>query len=121
MMVGFVYLISVTVAYFIILRFDKENAVGLSQLMGNILAVCAAVWFYQSKNDKLAPFGVKGTVGLTLAILCVIQGLIFQQMFRWMTYPDISIFFGALGGFIFPFLLWNTFGKSVIEICKPRG
>ena len=112
LLAGLTYLIGVTIAYFIASRFDND-AVGVSQVVGTILGVFVAIWFYQSRNEQLAPAKVKLAVGGTLAALCVLQGLAFQQLLKWMTYPDISIGFGALGAFVFPFVLWNTFGKTV--------
>lgn len=118
---GFIYLVAVTVGYLILKRLDPENAVGLSQAEGSIIASCAAIWLYQAKNDEMAPFGVKATFGLTLAVLCIVQGLAFQQLWHWMDYPDVNISIGAIGGFLFPILLWKNFGKSIVQSRKPRG
>jgi hypothetical protein len=109
---GLTYVIGVTVTYFIAKRFDTD-AVGVSQVAGTLLGVWVANWLYQSRNEQVAPAKVKAVVGGTLAVLCVLQGLVFQQLLKWMTYPDISIGLGALGAVVFPFLLWNTFGKAV--------
>lgn len=109
---GLAYLVGVTVAYFVAVRF-VDDAVGISQVVGTILGVLVATWFYQSRNEQLAPAKVKLVVGGTLAVLCVLQGLAFQQFLKWMTYPDIGIFFGAVGALVFPFVIWNSFGKSV--------
>lgn len=114
---GLAYLVGVSVAYLFVSRFDSD-AVGVSQAVGTILGVFVAIWFYQARNEQLAPAKVKLTVGGSLAALCVLQGLAFQQLLKWMTYPDVSIFFGAIGALVFPFVLWNTVGKTVINSRK---
>ena len=111
---GLIYLIGVSAVYFIARRFETD-AVGVSQVVGTTLGVFVAAWLYQSRNEQLAPAKVKLAVGGTLAALCVLQGLVFQLSLGWMTYPAITIFFGALGALVFPFVIWNTFGKALID------
>ena len=109
---GLVYVVAVTVTYFIAVRFTDDAATP-SQIAGTIIGVLVAIWLYQSRNQRLAPLKVKLSVGVALAIASVLQSLIFQRVFHWMTYPDIGIFFGAVGALIFPLTLWNSFGKTV--------
>ncbi len=61
---------------------------------------------------------MKLDVGGTLAGLAILQGVAFQLLMEWTPYPVISIFFAALGALGFPFLLWNTFAKAVIDYRK---
>lgn len=115
LLAGLAYLLGVTAIYFVVAGRLDEEAVGVSQVGGTVLGVYVAVWLYQSENEQLAPARVKLAVGGTLATLCVLQGLVFQQLLQWTAYPGIAIFFGALGAIGFPFVLWNTFGKTVID------
>lgn len=117
---GLAYLIGVTLGYFIIIRFDQDSAFDLSHAVGSILATSIATWLYQSRNDELAPFDVKASVGATLAVLSIMQGLLFQRLFQWIPL-DISLILSSVGAFIFPFLLWNGTGKALIQSRKPRG
>ncbi|RYX83643.1 hypothetical protein EON83_13645 [bacterium] len=87
-------------------------------MVGVIAAIFVAAWFYQSRNEQLAPAKVKLVVGATLAVLCVVQGLLFQHFLQWMTYPDIAISIAALGTFVFPFVMWNPFGENVVALRK---
>jgi hypothetical protein len=114
---GLTYLIGVSAVYFIAGRFETD-AVGVSQVVGTVLGVFAAEWLYQSRNEQPAPAKVKLAVGGTLAALCVLQGLVFQMTLGWMTYPGITIFFGALGALGFPFVLWNTLSQALVASRK---
>ena len=111
------YLIGVTAVYFIAVHYI-EDAVSISRVVGTVLAVLIATWFYQSRNEKLAPPKVKLAVGATLAMLCVLQGVAFQQVLKWETHPNMRILFGALGAILFPFVIWNTFGNTIVALKK---
>ncbi|RYG69116.1 hypothetical protein EON80_10400 [bacterium] len=111
--------VAVTITYFIAKKFEGD-ATGISQVVGSIVGVYLAVWFYQSRNPDLAPAKIKAIVGATLATVVLIQGLIFQSLFHWILYPDIAIGIPIIGAFIFAFVLWNSFGKSVIAVKHPK-
>ncbi len=72
-----------------------------------------AVWSYQSDHKQLAPAKIKFVVSETLGVLCVVQGLAFQSFVKWMAFPDVGILFGVVGAFLFPFVIWSSFGKSI--------
>jgi hypothetical protein len=108
------YFLSVALTFAIASLF-RENSSGVSQCVGAILASQVAAILYGLKNDTPAPFKVKAFVSMMLVVLCVIQGLVFQVIWHWMEYPDISLTIGGIGTFFFPFLFWKTMEKGVVD------
>lgn len=118
--VGLFYLVGVALTYFAAVHL-VDDAAGGAQVVGTITGTFIAIWLYQSRNPQLAPAKVKLAVGGTLAILCILQGLVFQQLFHWMIYPDIGIGVPAIFTTVIPFAFWNTFGKNAIDYWKVKN
>ena len=111
--VGLSYVIGVTLAYAIIVAFDGDMNLALG--MGAILGTQIGAWLYHRRESATAPFSVKASVGLLMAILCVIQSLLFQVLWGWLKYPELSIPIGAVGTFVFPFVLYGTMQKAMVK------
>lgn len=110
--VGVVYIIGVTLAYIILAALDGDMNLALG--MGAILGTQIGAWLYHRRVSATAPFSVKASVGLLMAILCVLQSLLFQAMWGWLSYPEVSIPIGAVGTFVFPFVLYGTMQKVLV-------
>jgi hypothetical protein len=89
--------------------------VNLSLVIGSILGALIGALLYHRRESATAPFSVKASVGLTMAILCVIQSLLFQALWGWQKFPEVSIPIGAVGSFVFPFVLYGTIQKAMVK------
>ncbi|HKS08910.1 MAG TPA: hypothetical protein VJS13_05135 [Pyrinomonadaceae bacterium] len=121
LIVALVYVASVTVAYLVLSSYQPQSvdfALGLGAIVGSEIAAV----LYHRRESATAPFSVKATVGLLMAFLCVIQGGLFQVLWGWFKYPEISISIGAVGTFIGPFLFYgimqNAMNKSKAKRAK---
>lgn len=112
--VGLVYIIGVTLTYAIIATLGVGD-VSLSLVVGSILGAQIGAVLYHRRETAAAPFSVKASVGLLMAVLCVIQSLLFQVVWGWQKYPEVSIPIGAVGTFVFPFLLYGTMQKAMAK------
>ena len=89
--------------------------VNLSLVIGSILGALIGALLYHRRESATAPFAVKASVGLSMAILCVIQSLLFQALWGWQKFPEVSIPIGAVGSFVFPFVLYGTIQKAMVK------
>lgn len=111
--VGLAYVVGVTVAYAVIGAFDGDMNLALG--MGAILGTQIGALLYHRREPAAAPFSVKASVGLLMAVLCVLQSLLFQALWGWLEYPELSIPIGAVGTFVFPFVLYGTMQKAMVK------
>jgi hypothetical protein len=118
LIVSVVYLTVASVAFLIGLKADSDDAAGLPQFTATFCSVFVAIWLYQSRNSEVAPAKVKLTVSFTLTVVAIVHGLLFQRLFKWMVYPDVSLFFATAGSFVIPFIFWNNFAKGFIASHK---
>lgn len=114
--VGLAYVVGVTLAYAVIAAFDGDMNIALG--MGAILGTQIGALLYHRREPAAAPFSVKASVGLLMAVLCVLQSLLFQALWGWLQYPELSIPIGAVGTFVFPFVLYGTMQKAM---AKPQA
>lgn len=89
--------------------------VNISLVVGSIIGAEIAALLYHRRESATAPFSVKASVGLLMAVLCVIQSLLFQSLWGWQKFPEISIPIGAVGGFVFPFVLYGAMQKAIVK------
>lgn len=50
-----------------------------------------------------------------MAILCVLQSLLLQVLWGWQKFPEVAIPVGAVGSFVFPFVLYGTMQKAMAK------
>lgn len=112
--VGLAYIIGVTLAYAVLSALGSAD-MNLALVMGAILGTEIGAWLYHRRVPAAAPFSVKASVGLLMAILCVFQSLLFQTLWGWLKYPEVSIPIGAVGTFVFPFVLYGTMRKALAK------
>ena len=89
--------------------------VNLALVIGSILGALIGALLYHRRESATAPFSVKASVGLLMVILCVIQSLIFQALWGWQKFPEVSIPIAAVGSFVFPFVLYGTMQKAMVK------
>jgi hypothetical protein len=112
--VGLVYIVVVTLAYAILAALGVGD-MNLALAMGAILGTQIGAWLYHRREPAAAPFSVKATVGLLMAVLCVAQSLLFQTLWGWLKYPEVSVPIGAVGTFAVPFVLYGTMQKALVK------
>lgn len=112
--VGLAYVVGVTLIYAIltVLHIGDMN---FALAMGAILGAQTGAWLYHRRESASAPLSVKAPVGLLMAILCVLQSLLFQALWGWLEYPEISIPIGAVGTFVAPFVFYGTMQKALVK------
>ena len=113
LIVGLAYVIGVSLAYAIIASFDGDMNIALG--IGALLGAEIGAWLYHRRESAAAPFVVKASVGGLMAILCVLQSILFQALWEWLKYPEVSIPIAAVGTFGFPFALFGTMQKAMLK------
>jgi hypothetical protein len=114
LIVGLVYIVGVSLTYAIIATLHVGD-VNISLVTGSVLGAVIGALLYHRRESATAPFSVKASVGLLMAILCVIQSLLFQALWGWQKFPEVSIPIGAVGSFLFPFVLYGTIQKALVK------
>ena len=89
--------------------------VNISLVMGSILGALSGAVLYHRRESAAAPFKVKASVGLLMALLCVAQSLLFQSLWGWQKSPEVSIPIGAVGSFVFPFVLFGIVQQAMVK------
>jgi hypothetical protein len=59
-----------------------------------------------------SPMTAKVIIGIVMAVLCVVEGLVAQHFWGYFKFPDVSIPIAGIGTFFFPFFIFGTFLKS---------
>lgn len=116
LLASLLYIIGATGTYFIAVRFSDDPA-RISQVVGTFFGGLRVAWLYQWRYDEIASAKVRLPLGVTLALTCVAQGLIFQRFFQWMEFPDIGILTGTIAALVFPFILWNHSLEPFLQKC----
>jgi hypothetical protein len=112
--VGLVYIVGVTLSYAILDALGTDD-MNLALALGAILGTQSGAWLYHRREPAAAPFSVKASVGMLMAILCVMLSLLFQSLWGWLKYPEVSIPIGAAGTFVGPFVLYGTMQKALVK------
>ena len=107
-------MVGVSLTYAIIAALHVGE-VNLSLVVGSILGALIGALLYHRRESATAPFSVRASVGLLMAVLCVILSLIFQVLWGWQKFPEVSIPIGAVGSFVFPFVLYGTMQKAMVK------
>jgi hypothetical protein len=89
--------------------------VNLALVIGSILGAGIGALLYHRRESATAPFSVKASVGLLMALLCVTLSLLFQALWGWQKFPEVSIPIGAVGTFVLPFVLYGTIQKGMVK------
>lgn len=114
LIVALVYVATVTLAYLVLYSVQPQN-VEFSLCLGAIVGSEIGAVLYHKRESATASFSVKASVGLLMAFLCVLQGLLFQALWGWLRYPEISLSIGAVGTFIGPFLFYGIMQKAMVK------
>lgn len=114
--VALTYAVAVAITN-LILNVLHHNKPGIALIAGAVVATEVAAWSYQRRAGKLAPVSVKLSVGALIAIVCVLECIAFQMLWRWMPSPVVTVIVGAVGSFIVPLVF---FGSLQERIVRPR-
>lgn len=112
--VGLAYIAGVALTYAIIAAI-RVGDVNISLVIGSVLGSVIGASLYHRRESAPASFSVKASVGLLMAVLCVAQSLLFQSLWGWQKFPEVSTPIGAVGSFVFPFVLYGTIQKATVK------
>lgn len=104
------YVLFFSIAAFIIYRF-KVSDPGLALVVGAIIGTQIAAWLYHKRGQDLASNRIKAIVGVELSLLAIFIGLCSQAILKWIVFPEITLSIGAVGSFIFPFVIFGQMQK----------
>jgi hypothetical protein len=111
-LVGIAQIVGLAIAAAVIIGF-RVGEPGMALVVGAVLGTETGAWLYHRTNHDPAPVSVKVATGAVLAVVGAITGGLIQLGSGWMLYPDIVIPIGALGSFVFPFVLFGTMQKAM--------
>ena len=99
-----------------IVRAIGTGSAELAFVVGAIFATGAGVMMYYRQGGVSASAAVKFQLGAVLAVTAIVFGVAAQGAVGAFKYPAISIPVGAVGSFIFPFVLFNTLWKPFAQL-----
>lgn len=114
LVVAGVYVLTVSVAFAVTAAlWAGEQGAGV-MVLGALVGSYVGDILYHRNQTEPAPFKVKATVGIVMAVLWVIQILIFQAVWHWTTYPGVigGVIGGAIGTFVIPLVWFGTVRKA---------
>jgi hypothetical protein len=104
------------VVTYAIVRGLQSDMTFLSLVVGAILGTQAGLYMYHRQPDTFLTTGIKTRLGGVVAVTGVALSFVMQAVFHWFQFPAMSIPIGAIGCFVFPFVisegLWKAIGKS---------
>jgi hypothetical protein len=105
--------IAVTLATYAVIFATGWEVHDFAFVAGTIVAtqVGTLVWHRQGPDTLIG--SVKAGLGATLSITAVVCVLVFQAVSGWLPHPEVTAFFAALGGFLFPFGLVGQMWKAL--------
>ena len=93
---------------FAVVRWLGKGSPELAFVVGAVLGTqLAAAIHHRSRGAGNSP-RLKAMIGLVLALTAILLGIVLHTVFEAFEYPDVSIPIGAVGTFIFPFVLFDT-------------
>ncbi len=105
------YVLSFFITAFIIYRFKVSNP-GLALVVGAIIGTQISAWLYHKRGQDLTSNRIKAIVGVELSLLAIFIGLCSQAILKWIAFPEITLSIGAVGSFIFPFVIFGQIQKA---------
>lgn len=106
------FIVGAVVTY-LILRSLQSDMTYISLIVGAIIGTQAGLVMYHRRPGASLTLQLKLQLGVVLAISSVVLSLIMQTTIRWFQFPEVSIPIGAVGCFVFPFVLTNTLWKAL--------
>jgi hypothetical protein len=106
------FLFGATIA-FAIVRAVEMGSPELAFVVGAILGTQVAAVVHHRQSGSTNSFLIKVALGATLAVTAVAMGIVLHFGFSAFNYPEISVPMGAIGSFVFPFVLFDTMWKAL--------
>ena len=97
----------------LIVRGMASDMAFLGLVIGALIGTQAGVIMHHRQPGAALTGRIKAILGGTLAVTCVVLGLILQSMWHCFEYPDVSISIGAAGSFVFPFVIAGNLWKAL--------
>jgi hypothetical protein len=103
------------VTYLVVHSLQSDMAF-LSLVVGAILGTQAGVLLHHRVPEASLTSRVKACLGVTIAVTGIALSLVMQHVAHSFRFPEVSIPIGAVGCFVFPFVisdnLWRALEKS---------
>ena len=101
------------VVTYLVVRILQSDMTFLSLVVGAIVGTEAGLIMYHRQPGASLTSQVKLRLGVVVAITGVALSLIMQATIRWFQFPEVSSPIGAVGCFVFPFVLSDTLWKAL--------
>lgn len=98
---------------FALLRWLGKGAPELAFIVGALLGIQIAAVVHSRSPGAVSSFGVKLGIGAASALGTILLGMVMHALWKPFIYPEISITFGVVGAFVFPFVLFEMFWKTL--------
>src|SRR5262249_4260849 len=108
------------VVTYLVIRLLQSDMTFLSLVIGAVVGTQAGLIMYHRQPGASLTSQLKLRLGVVVAITGVVLSLIMQATIRWFRFPEVSIPIGAVGCFVFPFVLSDTLWKA-LEKGKRNG
>jgi hypothetical protein len=99
-----------------LLRYLDPHAAPLSLVIGAVLGTAIGVAMHRRRQEAKSTAGVKAVLGLTLGLSAIVFGLTAQWWVTAFESPEVELPLGAIGSFVFSFLvfdrMWTALGGN---------
>ena len=96
-------------------RYFTIGNTSLIFVVAAFVSCLAVAWPYHRDHLVVAPKSLKLNVGAAMATLCMIEGLIIQQLWTPMLWPLAVVGVSMVGSVLFPFVVFNSVFKHFRE------
>lgn len=107
-----VHVATFAVALFAVMHIQPDMP-ELALVVAAITGTFTGAFLYHRTETISASFSEKAAVGGVMAIICVVETLVAQSLWHIMDMPEVEIPISAIGTFVFPFVLFKPFEKSL--------
>jgi len=105
---------------YLVVRSLQSDMTYLSLVVGAIVGTQVGVILHHRQPGASLTSGVKARLGSVIAITGVVLSLVMQAICPWFQFPEVSIPIGAIGCFVFPFIITDSLWK-VLEKNRNKG
>lgn len=97
---------------FAVIRWLGKGDPEMAFIVGAILAIQVAAFLHRRTPGAENTWNIKLLLGAVLAVTAIALGLALHRLDEPFKFADISIGLSAVGAFVFPLVLFNTFWQA---------